>query len=258
MRISFIGAGRVAHHLARALKERHQIVQICSRKYEHAAALAQAVGAEAATSFSALKAEIDLLIIAVSDSAIADVIQSVHRYAPEVLITHTSGSTDIAKLTVVHPRAGVLYPLQTFSFEREIDWAQTPVFIEAAELQDSAILNALANELSQRVYQYNSAQRLSLHLAAVYACNFANYCYDMAKQVVDAQQVDFSLLYPLILETAQKATAADPKAMQTGPAMRGDKNIIAMHAEMLEQSQRQDLKAVYALLSEQIFKRHHS
>lgn len=119
-------------------------------------------------------------------------------------------------------------------------------------------MNALANELSQRVYEYTSAQRLSLHLAAVYACNFANYCYDMAKQVVDAQQVDFSLLYPLILETAQKATAADPKAMQTGPAMRGDKNIIAMHAEMLEQSQRQDLKAVYALLSEQILKRHHS
>lgn len=60
------------------------------------------------------------------------------------------------------------------------------------------------------------------------------------------------------VETAQKATAADPKGNADGPNHAGDKNIIAMHAEMLEQSQRQDLKAVYALLSEQILQRHQS
>ncbi|CAM4254079.1 Rossmann-like and DUF2520 domain-containing protein [Acinetobacter pragensis] len=256
MRISFIGAGRVAHHLAKALQARHQIVQIYSRTYEHADVLAQAAGAEAAYSFSALKSEIDLLIIAVSDSAIADVIQAVHPYLPNTLIVHTSGSTGISKLTQAHARAGVLYPLQTFSLEREIDWTQTPLFIEAAEPQDLMMLSTLASELSQRVYPYSSAQRLSLHLAAVYACNFANYCYDMAKQIVDEQQVDFSLLYPLMLETAQKAAAADPKTMQTGPAMRGDQNIIAMHTLMLEQANRPDLKQVYALLSEQILQRH--
>lgn len=256
MRISFIGTGRVAHHLAHALKAQHQIVQIYSRSAERAAALADKVGASAAASMSSLDASIDLLIIAVSDSSIADVIQAVHPYLPNTLIVHTSGSTDIAKLTQVHERAGVFYPLQTFSFEREIDWSNTPIFTEAAQEQDLSRLTDLAAELSQRVYQYNSAQRLSLHLAAVYACNFANYCYDMAKQIVDAKQVDFSLLYPLMLETAQKATQSDPEIMQTGPAMRGDQNIIAMHTAMLEQARRNDLKEVYALMSEQILKRH--
>ena len=171
---------------------------------------------------------------------------------------HTSGSTDIEKLTKVHARAGVFYPLQTFSLDREVEWYSTPLFIEATHLEDLNTLLQLANELSQRVYQYNSAQRLSLHLAAVFACNFSNYCYDMAKQIVDAKQVDFSLLYPLIIETAQKALQAEPRNMQTGPAMRGDQNIIAMHAQMLKQDQRPDLEAVYHLLSEQILKRHQS
>jgi predicted short-subunit dehydrogenase-like oxidoreductase (DUF2520 family) len=91
-------------------------------------------------------------------------------------------------------------------------------FVEASNHEDLSFLTALANSLSQRVYQYSSKQRQTLHLAAVFACNFSNYCYDMAKQVVDAEQVDFSLLFPLILETASKAVANDPKEMQTGPA----------------------------------------
>lgn len=258
MRISFIGAGRVAHHLVHALKQRHQIIQIYSQGFVHAQKLATEVKAEAVHTFAELSAEIDVLIIAVSDSAISDVIQHVHTYLPNTLIVHTSGSTDIEKLTKVHARAGVFYPLQTFSLEREIDWYSTPLFIEATHLEDLNTLLQLANELSQRVYQYNSAQRLSLHLAAVFACNFSNYCYDMAKQIVDAKQVDFSLLYPLIIETAQKALQAEPRNMQTGPAMRGDENIIAMHAQMLKQDQRPDLEAVYHLLSEQILKRHQS
>lgn len=258
MRISFIGAGRVAHHLVHALKQRHQIIQIYSQGFVHAQKLATEVKAEAVHTFAELSAEIDILIIAVSDSAISDVIQHVHTYLPNTLIVHTSGSTDIEKLTKVHARAGVFYPLQTFSLEREIDWYSTPLFIEATHLEDLNTLLQLANELSQRVYQYNSAQRLSLHLAAVFACNFSNYCYDMAKQIVDAKQVDFSLLYPLIIETAQKALQAEPRNMQTGPAMRGDENIIAMHAQMLKQDQRPDLEAVYHLLSEQILKRHQS
>ena len=118
------------------------------------------------------------------------------------------------------------------------------LFVEATNKDDLAILSDLANSLSKRVYQYTSKQRLTLHLAAVFACNFSNYCFDMAKQVVDAEQVDFGLLYPLILETA-KATENDPKQMQTGPAMRGDQNILVMHQSLLAQANRDDLKQVY-------------
>lgn len=256
MRISFMGAGRVAHHLAHVLSQHHQIIQIYSRTLATAQTLATQVNATATMNIEELNPEIDLVIIAVSDQAIASVISNVHQQLPNVLIVHTSGSTDIEVLAQIHARAGVFYPLQTFSLDRDILWLDTPIFVEAKSEDDLVLLAELANQLSTRVYSYTSAQRLSLHLAAVFACNFTNYCYDMAKQIVDAQHVDFSLLYPLILETANKALHNDPKQMQTGPAMRGDQNILKMHEQMLQKAQREDLKNIYQLMSQQILQSH--
>ncbi|NIE98370.1 DUF2520 domain-containing protein [Acinetobacter sp. Tr-809] len=257
MRITLIGAGRVATHLAKVLQLQHQIVQILSRDLQHAQTLANQVKAQAINEVQQLDSQTDLVIIAVSDQAISSVIEAITQYLPDNLIVHTSGSTDLAILEQRHPRAGVFYPLQTFSMERAVNWRGTPLFVEAAQQKDLTLLTDLANSLSQRVYQYSSTQRLTLHLAAVFACNFSNYCYDIAKQVVDAEQVDFSLLYPLILETANKATTNNPKDMQTGPAMRGDQNILSMHSQLLADSNRIDLQDIYHLMSESILKRHH-
>ena len=45
--------------------------------------------------------------------------------------------------------------------------------------------------------------------------------------------------------------------MQTGPAMRGDQNILSMHSQLLADSNRPDLQNIYGLISESILKRHH-
>lgn len=255
MRISVIGAGRVAHHLAQVLSQHHEIVQVFSREQSKANLLAALVRARPCNAIEDLEDTVDIALLVVSDKAIEEVAEKVAKQFPQALIVHTSGSTHISKITQYHERAGVFYPLQTFSFESQIDWLSTPIFVEAMSDQDLASLTQMAKELSQKVYQYDSTQRLSLHLAAVFACNFTNYCYDVAKQLVDAQKVDFNLLYPLILETAKKATLNPPKQVQTGPAMRGDQNIIHMHQEMLAQAGRTDLSQVYSVVSDQIYKR---
>jgi predicted short-subunit dehydrogenase-like oxidoreductase (DUF2520 family) len=257
MRITLIGAGRVATQLAKALHTQHQIVQVYSRNLQHAQRVADKVHTQAIDQVEQLNSQTDLVIIAVSDQAIEPIIQSIKVYLPQCLIVHTSGSTALSIIEHHHKRAGVFYPLQTFSFEREVNWLETPLFVEATEQQDLEALTQLANSLSNQVYQYSSKQRQTLHLAAVFACNFSNYCYDMAQQIVDAEQVDFSLLYPLILETAEKATHNNPQQMQTGPAMRGDQNILNLHTQLLAAFNRADLAQVYALMSEGICKRHH-
>lgn len=258
MKISLIGSGRVAFHLAQALlAQGHNIVQVYARDFDKTQKFAEKIQAKACQSLQQFQST-DLIILAVSDSAIAELVKQVHELFPETLMVHTSGSTNIEVISHVHEKAGVFYPLQTFSFERDVDWSATPLFVEALAEVDQKLLSDLANSLSKLVYQYTSKQRLTLHLAAVFACNFSNYCFDMAKQIVDAEQVDFSLLYPLIVETAKKATENDPKQMQTGPAMRGDQNILAMHQNLLAQAERDDLKEVYQLLSDGIVKRHHS
>lgn len=258
MKISLVGSGRVAFHLAKALLgQGHNIVQVYARDFDKTQKFVEKIQAKACQSLQQFQPT-DLIILAVSDSAIAELVKQVHEFFPDTLIVHTSGSTDIEVIRHVHEKAGVFYPLQTFSLERDVDWTATPLFVEATDEDDLAILSNLANSLSNRVYQYTSKQRLTLHLAAVFACNFSNYCFDMAKQVVDKEQVDFGLLYPLILETAKKATENDPKQMQTGPAVRGDQNILAMHQDLLAQANQYDLKQVYQLLSDGIVKRHHS
>ncbi|KXZ63006.1 L-aspartate dehydrogenase [Acinetobacter venetianus] len=255
MRITLIGTGRVANHLALVLAKKHRIVQVFSRDKQNAQNLADRVNAEAINQIEQLNRQTDLVIIAVSDQAISELIKNVSQYVPDSLIVHTSGSTSLSVLTESHLRAGVFYPLQTFSFEREVNWSDTPLFVEATNTQDLNVLTELANELSDCVYQYSSKQRQTLHLAAVFACNFSNYCYDMAKQIVDAESVDFNLLFPLIMETANKATQNDPQKMQTGPAMRGDQNILSKHRNLLINAHRADLENIYKIMSDGIYER---
>lgn len=257
MKISFIGSGRVASHLAQTLKNDHQIVQIMSPTLTNAEHLAQTVGAEAITTLAQLDAAVDMVFIAVSDQAISSVIAALPAHMCNVLLLHTSGSTSIQVFSPNLSRVGVFYPLQSFSFERTVDWLSTPLLIEAKQTQDLDLLKLLAESLSNKVFCYDSTQRLSLHLAAVFACNFSNYCYDAAAQLLDGAQVDFELLYPLILETANKATQHLPQLMQTGPAVRQDHNILSLHQQLLAQAQRPDLSELYQLMSQAIVKRHH-
>lgn len=84
MRISIIGAGRVAYHLTRALSAQHEIVQIYSRTLDKAQQLADQFKAQAIAQPENLNQNIDLMIIAVSDQSIANVIKQVHSYLQDI------------------------------------------------------------------------------------------------------------------------------------------------------------------------------
>lgn len=252
MRISIIGAGRVAYHLIHILKTSHQIIDIYNRDIEKAYKLSAMIKANAVDDFAHLNQDVDLFMIAVSDQAIESVVKELTNFISSALIVHTSGSTHLDVLKKYYARCGVFYPLQTFSFESAIDWEKTPIFIEAALSKDLETLCDVAKEFSSKIYTYNSEQRMSLHLAAVFACNFTNYCYDMAYQVVSQHNVDFNLLHPLILETAKKATLNIPETVQTGPAVRGDLNIMNLHQNILNNFDGKALFDSYNLLSKQI------
>ena len=91
MRISLIGAGRVAHHLAKALMSQHEIINIYSRSFDKAADLAQVAHAKAVSHFKQLNVDVDLVMIAVSDQSIPNVISALTEYLPNVLIVQLQG-----------------------------------------------------------------------------------------------------------------------------------------------------------------------
>jgi predicted short-subunit dehydrogenase-like oxidoreductase (DUF2520 family) len=251
MRITMIGSGNVSTHLAAALKNAgHRIIQVFSPNIGHASLLAYHVGAEAIDDIRHINAETDLYIIAVKDSAIADVAKqlAVHQR----FMVHTSGATDLQVLLDVTSQAGVFYPLQTFSKEKELDFRTVPLCIEGADEAIAKLLIELGQTISNNIYPVDSVQRKILHLSAVFACNFPNYLYYVAQKLLAKNELDFNLLKPLIMETAEKVQQQFPAMVQTGPAVRKDEQTMAAHLQLLEDDV--FLQTLYQLLSEGVMK----
>lgn len=252
MKVVCIGSGNVATHLSIALKATGaDLVQVWSKSPGNAAALAQTVGAQPISDLSETDLSADLYVIAVKDDAIADVCNALKVI--EGLVVHTSGATDINVLSSFK-NYGVLYPLQTFSKTRQIDFAKIPLCLEAGNQKILSELKTIASSLSNLVYEVSSDQRKVLHLSAVFACNFVNHLYALGNQVLKPNNLDFELLRPLILETAEKVQHDLPVSVQTGPAVRNDEQTITKHLELLEG--KPHLQEIYQTLSNSIKKTH--
>lgn len=248
MVISVVGAGNVATHLALRLHESgHEIAVVWSRTQEAASQLAQRLGCPWTTDLQLLRTDVDIVLLCVKDSVLEQVAAYIKTSA---LCLHTAGSMPIAALPQQH--RGVLYPMQTFSKERKADWENIPVFLECEQDSDRPLLQTLASALNDNHKFVDATQRTALHLAAVFACNFTNRCYDMASQVLEAHGLEFSAMLPLVDETAHKVHTLTPKDAQTGPAIRWDENVMNKHLAQLNG----ELKATYELLSQSIHKRH--
>jgi len=251
MRITIIGSGNVATHLAAAFKNAgHAIVQVYSRDLQHASLLAYHVRANAIDNLDEIDPETDLFVIAVKDDAIETVTAALAKY--QKLMVHTSGATSLQTLLAHTENAGVFYPLQTFSKTKEVDFNTVPVCIEGGNEEITSILNVLAYTITQNVYRINSDERRTLHLAAVFACNFPNYLYYLSQQLLAEKQLPFDLLRPLILETAQKVQEHLPADVQTGPAIRNDEKTMGNHLQQLAGNPQ--LQELYQLLSQGIIK----
>ncbi|MXV51545.1 DUF2520 domain-containing protein [Pedobacter sp. HMF7647] len=253
MRISFIGSGNVATHLAAAFKNAgHQIVQVYSPTQANADILAYHVKAEAVYKLSDLSQQVDLIIISVKDDAIADVAKNLNT--TRAIIVHTSGSTPLHVLNN-NQQYGVFYPLQTLSKIKEVDMREVYLAVEASSDNVLNKLKGLAQDISNHVIELDSEKRLSLHVAAVFASNFTNHLYTLAKHVLTKNGLDFDLLIPLIREVADKVATFNPEDVQTGPAVRNDQAIIHKHMDFLKNDE--TLLAVYELLSQQIINLYH-
>ncbi|UYZ61707.1 Rossmann-like and DUF2520 domain-containing protein [Hymenobacter weizhouensis] len=232
--VVLLGAGRVAQHLGPALVAAGCSVRhVWSRTAASAAALArQLPGATAGTDLTQLPPA-DLYLLLVPDAAVP-VVLAAARFPAGAVVAHTAGALPLAAVAAVpQVRAGVLYPLQTFSPGRTINWHAVPLCLEAADAATYGQLRELARRLSADVRPVDTAQRLRLHVAAVFACNFINHLLGIGHALATEAGLPFELLHPLVMETVSKALAAPPFTVQTGPALRHDAPTLARHQEAL-------------------------
>lgn len=252
LNITFIGAGNVASHLAKAFFSKgFTISYIYSKSLENAQLLAAMVNAKACDDLSELIDNNSIYIIAVNDDVIEEVLTKIK--IKKNLIVHTSGSINIKVFASNgYENFGIFYPLQTFSKNKEVNINEVPFCIEANTTRNENILLDLAQSLSSHVQLINSEERKQLHLAAVFACNFSNYMYTIADELLAKNNLDLNLLKPLIIETANKIKDNKPAFMQTGPAKREDKAVIENHLQLLAKSK--DYQDIYKLITENIIK----
>ncbi|RIJ50361.1 DUF2520 domain-containing protein [Maribellus luteus] len=249
----FIGAGNLATHLATALNEKAgKVTQVYSRTEDSARLLAQKLNASYTTSIKEITSKADIYFVALKDSAVSEVLAEIDFQ--DKLVVHCSGSLPMSVLKDFSSNYGVLYPLQTFSKTRIVDFTDIPVFVEANNLNNEELLYTLARKISGKVTILDSARRKSLHIAAVFACNFVNHFYALAAGFLESQDIPFEVLHPLILETARKAQEMPPKEAQTGPAVRFDENIINDHLQAL--AEYPEMQPLYNLISRSIFDHH--
>lgn len=226
-RAVLIGAGNVATRLGQALREAgHEVVAVGGR-----------------TRLAPVPQDADVYVIAVSDRSIAPVADELRGV--QGLVVHTAGSVPMDVLP--QRRRGVLYPLQTLSKAREVDFSRVPLFVESDT--DLELLMELASSVSQSVHVLDSGRRRHIHLAAVFCSNFTNSLYSMANRLLRSEGIPFSVLLPLIDETAAKVHSLAPHDAQTGPAVRWDTQVMEAQRALLPD---ETMRQVYDILSNYI------
>lgn len=250
--VSFIGSGNLAWHLAPAIDNAGFVVkEVFSARQKNAAALTERLyQAEVKSSLDFSDSPSDVFFIAVSDEAIADVAKEIVLPENSTLV-HTSGSQPLSILDFsAAANTGVFYPLQTFTKTRPIDFKNVPVFIEASDSVAEKKLVAIGKALTSKYKKISSEERKGLHVAAVFASNFPNHMLRISKMLMDERGLNFEWLKPVILETINKALAVGPEYSQTGPAVRGDLEILDEHMKYLKSDK--TLAKIYEIISQDI------
>jgi len=239
MKIDIIGTGNIGTHLYKALNKKADVQLIPSRTLE------------------GLRIVSDMYIVCVSDSVIREVVGNVSgMIEPNGIISHTSGTTSLSSISDIYPNTGVLYPMQTFSKDVELNYRDIPFFIEGSDNRVLSELRDVAALISENIMVADSEARRDMHIASVLSCNFVNHLWTLAYDYLKSKNLSFDSMIPLIKETVRKISRVSPPDAQTGPAVRCDIQTISNHLDTLSDNER--LSELYKLMSESIIARHNN
>jgi predicted short-subunit dehydrogenase-like oxidoreductase (DUF2520 family) len=243
-----IGTGNTAVVLSRKMKAAgHRIVQVMGRNKTAAEALAAQVDSTFSSEWIEINENADVYIIAVSDCAISEVAKGLNLHGKKIV--HTAGAVSIKVLQPYASHYGVFYPLQTLSKSSE-HLPEIPVVIDASDEATLQILETLAQSISVHVEKATDEDRARMHLAAVFCNNFTNHLYALADQFCKKEGIQFSVLLPLIEETAVRLRQMPASTSQTGPAVRNDTATIDKHLALLEKYPQ--LQLIYSMFTKSI------
>lgn len=234
MTFYIVGTGNTAWFMAtRLVKAGFACKGVYGRNSEHAQQLATVIKAPVLDGYNDIRDDADCVILAISDHAITSV--AANFSLTNTTLVHTAGSISRMVLEPFAEHAGVIWPIYSIVKDNLPRHREIPVTIKGSTDHAEHILEQLANAITDIHYTVSWEQRQWLHLSAVLCNNFTNHLMAVSEQICNKQQIPFSLLYPIVNQTAERIMQASPSKLQTGPARRGDNVTIDKHVELLQQ-----------------------
>jgi predicted short-subunit dehydrogenase-like oxidoreductase (DUF2520 family) len=251
--IVIIGCGNVAWHIAKQLQKskKFRIFIYNHRANPSLIDFKLKLKCEVFDNLGNIYTNASAYFICVSDKNITKVSSLINIENEEAVIFHTSGSAGLSDIRNRFKRKAVFYPVQSFSKNVDLNWANIPIAIECDDVSSQKKVRSFANLFSRKIFEANQHQRQHIHLSAVLVNNFVNALYVEASSFLKNSQIDFSILLPLIQQTTDKLNTLSPKESQTGPAKRNDLVTIKRHLSLL--SKDKQLQKIYKLMSDKIF-----
>ncbi len=249
-RITIIGAGNVAWHLSQALqKAGHEILQILCRTAKPARILSQKLNCGYSTDIKKINPLADIVLICVNDDQIQKVANQIS--AKNKIVLHTSGGIGMNVLKSTSKQHGVLYVQLPFTKSVKLDLNSSSVFIQGSDALTRNAIKKLSKAISKKVYEVNDDQRKVIHIAAVFANNFVHHLYVMAEQLLNEKELPNDILKSLARQEFSRLLSGNNlKKLQTGPARRGEKILIADHLKYLKT--KPEYQKMYKMMSQSI------
>lgn len=228
MKISIVGAGKVAYFIAkRFLENKHQIVEVFNKTEATGKDFALFCNATFIEHITKISTDIDALFILVKDDAIIEVSNKIKNKS--IFQIHCSGSLPLTVLNTQN--AAVIWPV--YSIGKQDLIRDVPLILETKEENFNKV-KEIANVISPNWEILQFKQRAILHLTAVISNNFINHLLAEAKEILEKEDISFDILKPIIQQTVENALNDNPFLLQTGPALRNDTKTMDQHLQLLE------------------------
>lgn len=226
-RLRLIGPGRAGRSLTRAL-------------FEAGWTLTGELGRHVDQSRAA--EDVDLLVIATPDAAIADVASAV-RPQPATTVAHLSGSLGLDVLAP-HPRRAAIHPLVPLpdpvagAARLRGAW-----FAVAGDPMATKVVEALGG----RSFVVADQDRTAYHAAAVIASNHLVALLGQVQRVAAGAGVPLAAYLDLVRAAVEDVARLGPAAALTGPVARGDWETVGRHLAALAPAERPAYEALAEL-----------
>lgn len=246
MKITILGNGKMANMLLQKLVSKPVNIELWGRDIQKVKSLFGDLPIHIIGDIKRVGQESDLIILAVADSAIAEVAEKLGN--TKCLVIHTSGATDLSILYNFENR-GVWWPPASVQMIAD-EISQYPACVEANTEENKAQIILFSNLVGiSQIFECNSHKRLQMHTAAVFANNFTTYIMLRLREYCDVHNIPIDIYKPMLKQAIGSFFQNNPNNL-TGPASRGDKLTLRRHIDILESEV--EMKNIYEFLSNSI------